>query len=84
MLRIKFLKKLADILFYIGKFDSAISVLEKLVDLFDKIKNKKRFSERKKVFISDCHLMLVHLYEQQGYSEKTTKNMRQKSMDALY
>ncbi len=84
MFKIRFLKKIADILFYIGKFDAAISVLEKLVDLFDRIKSKKRFNSRKKVFISDCHLMLVHLYEQQGYSEKTTKNMRQKSMDALY
>lgn len=84
MFRMRFLKKLADILFYIGKFDAAISVLEKLVNIFDKTKNNKKFNSRKRVFISDCHLMLVQLYEQQNYSEKTIKNMRQKSMNALY
>ena len=84
MLRIRFLKKIADILFYIGKFDAAISVLEKLVDLFDRIKDKKKFSPIKKVFISDCHAMLATLYKKQGYSEKQIKKMRIKSTAVLY
>jgi len=84
MFRIKFLKKLADVLFYIGKFDAAISVLEKLTNLFDKIKDKKKFNVRKKAFISDCHGMLAALYEKQGYSKKQIKKMRIKSMAVLY
>lgn len=83
MFRIKFLRKIADVLFYIGKFDAAISVLERLVNLFDRIKDKKRFNKNKKAFISDCHAMLTALYEQQGYPEELTKKMRSKSLDVL-
>jgi len=50
MFKIRFLKKIADILFYIGKFDATISVLEKLVEIFDRIQGKRRFSARKKSF----------------------------------
>jgi hypothetical protein len=83
MLRIRFLKKLANILFYIGKFDATISVLEKLVEIFDRIKDGKKFGAIKKAFMSDCCAMLAALYEQQGYSDAVTKKMRAKSLDVL-
>lgn len=83
MFRIKFLKKLADILFYIGKFDATISVLEKLVEIFDRIKDRKRFSATKKAFMSDCCAMLAALYEHQEYPDAVTKTMRAKSLDVL-
>lgn len=84
MFRIRFLKKIADILFYIGKFDAAISVLEKLVEIFDRIKDRKRFSATKRAFMSDCCAMLAALYEQHGYSDAVTKKMRAKSLDVLH